>query len=157
MRYLAPGDLQIGHNARKHVDTDAPQFRSLVASIIQHVALQAISAVEGADGVVLVRDGQHRTLASREAGLTTIPVLVRPETGDEKTAAIARITEQLSSNDHRIDITESDRASAITDMLDLGMSAAAITRELKYTKAYVETAARAVDRRPRSATSMTSL
>ena len=41
-----------------------------------------IAAVGGADGRVLVRMGQRRTLAARQAGLANVPVYVRTASPD---------------------------------------------------------------------------
>lgn len=136
-----PNELDIAANVRDGVDiTDDPDF---VASIAAHGVLQAVSAVRRADGTLAVHDGQRRTLAAREAGLAAIPVLVRPETAEEKAATIERITEQVISNDHREDLTAGQRAAAVTGLLDLGMSVHQVSSALHIRKDYADKAGRA--------------
>jgi hypothetical protein len=49
--------------------------------------------------------GQRRTLAARQAALSTVPVYVRPTSGgDEKAQVAQRVAEQIVENDHRTDI-----------------------------------------------------
>ncbi|OAK54006.1 ParB/RepB/Spo0J family partition protein [Rhodococcoides kyotonense] len=136
-----PNELDITDNVRDGVDITAnPDF---VASIAAHGVLQAVSAVRRADGTLVVHDGQRRTLGAREAGLTSIPVLVREQSDDEKAAGIARITEQVVSNDQREDLTTGQRAAAVTDLLDLGLNVQKVSTALHVPKAYVEKAGRA--------------
>jgi ParB family chromosome partitioning protein len=136
-----PNELDITANVRDGVDITAdPEF---VASIAAHGVLQAVSAVRRADGILVVHDGQRRTLGAREAGLTSIPVLVREQSDDEKAAGIARITEQVVSNDQREDLTTGQRAAAVTGLLDLGLNVQKVATALHVPKAYVEKAGRA--------------
>lgn len=56
---LDPHALDIGANVRDQVDlSETPDF---VESIRDHGVLEAISAVQLADGQIVVRDGQRRT------------------------------------------------------------------------------------------------
>ena len=71
LEHLDPTTLLIGENVRDKAGLE-PQF---VASIGEHGVLQPVTAVRTETGVE-VRDGQRRTLAAREAGLTSIPVYV---------------------------------------------------------------------------------
>lgn len=136
-----PHALDITANVRDGVDITAdPEF---VASIAAHGVLQAVSAVRRADGTLAVHDGQRRTLAAREAGLTSIPVMVREQSADEKAAGIERITEQVVSNDQREDLTTGQRAAAVTGLLDLGLNVQKVATALHVPKAYVEKAGRA--------------
>lgn len=134
-----PYDLDVAANVRDEVTfTDDDPF---VDSIAQHGVLQAISAVRRADGTLAVIDGQRRTLGARAAGVTVIPVLVRRETEQEKAATIERITAQLIANEHRTDITERQRAAAVTTLIDLGMSVPVVAKTLRFRRDYVEVAA----------------
>ncbi|OZC83449.1 hypothetical protein CH282_15985 [Rhodococcus sp. 06-418-1B] len=136
-----PNELDTAENVRDGVDIlDDPAF---VESITAHGVLQAISAVRRADGTLAVIDGQRRTLAAREAGLTTIPVLVRAETEEEKAATIERITAQVVSNDHRTDLTRGQRMNAVAQLLDLGMTVPQVSKKLALRKDYTEQAGRA--------------
>ncbi|OZC42456.1 hypothetical protein CH286_25130 [Rhodococcus sp. WWJCD1] len=139
--HVDPHELDITDNVRDGVDITAdPEF---VASIAAHGVLQAVSAVRRADGTLVVHDGQRRTLGAREAGLTSIPVLVREQSDDEKAAGIERITEQVVSNDQREDLTTGQRAAAVTGLLELGLSVHKVSAQLHVPKAYVEKAGRA--------------
>lgn len=136
-----PTTLDVADNVRDGVViTDDPDF---IASITAHGVLQAISAVRRADGTLRVHDGQRRTLAAREAGLATIPVLVREESADERAAGIERITAQVVANDHREDLTKSQRAAAVAGLFDLGLSAAQVATALHVRKDYADKAGRA--------------
>ncbi|MEV8236976.1 ParB N-terminal domain-containing protein [Rhodococcus sp. NPDC077669] len=136
-----PHALDITANVRDGVDITAdPEF---VASIAAHGVLQAVSAVRRVDGTLVVHDGQRRTLGAREAGLTSIPVMVREQSDDEKAAGIERITEQVVSNDQREDLTTGQRAAAVTGLLDLGLNVQKVATALHVPKTYVEKAGRA--------------
>ena len=75
LEHLDPQTLELETNVRDDAALDA----DFVASIKEHGVLNPIAAVRGHDGVVRVRAGQRRTLAAREAGLTSVPVYVRHE------------------------------------------------------------------------------
>ena len=76
------------------------------------------------EGRVVVRDGQMRVLAAREAGVT-VPVVVT----DRDTAATKRIVEQLVANEQRTALTATDRLAAFRQLSLEGMTDAAIARE----------------------------
>lgn len=136
-----PHQLDTTANVRDNVDITAdPEF---IESVATHGVLQAVSAVRRADGTLAVIDGQRRTLAARETGLTSIPVLVREETAEDKAATIERITAQVVTNDHRTDLTRGQRMSAVSQLLDLGMTVPAVAKKLALRKDYTEQAARA--------------
>lgn len=138
---INPNELDIADNVRDDVDiTDDPAF---IDSIAQHGVLQAVSAVRRADQTLSVVDGQRRTLAAREVGLDSIPVLVRAETAEEKAASIERITAKVVSNDQRTDITEGQRITAVTRLLDLGLTVPTVAKKLQLRKDYTEKAGRA--------------
>ena len=69
-----PHTLVVDLNVRDEADIDA----DFLANIKELGVLVPIVAVRGNDGQVMVRMGQLRTLAAREAGLTSVPVYVRP-------------------------------------------------------------------------------
>ncbi len=136
-----PNELDISANVRTGVDiTAAPEF---IASIAELGVLQSVSAVRRGDGTLAVRDGQRRILAAREVGLTSIPVMVRDQNADERAADIERITEQVNTNDQREDLTNGQRAGAVAELRDLGLSVQKVATALHVPKAYVEKAGRA--------------
>src|SRR5689334_16725049 len=88
LEHLDPHTLIVDTNIRDDAHLD-PEF---VASIKEHGVLIPIAAVRGDDGQTVVRMGQRRTLAARQAGLTRVPVYVRPVTGGDDTAQlVARV------------------------------------------------------------------
>ena len=80
LEHLDPHSLTLELNVRDDADLDA-QF---VASIKEHGVLNPIAAVRTDDGAVWVRAGQRRTLAAREANLSSVPVYVRPASASDE-------------------------------------------------------------------------
>jgi ParB family transcriptional regulator, chromosome partitioning protein len=76
LEHLDPRSLTLELNVRDVADLDA----EFLASIKEHGVLVPIVAVRDEHGTVWVRAGQRRTLAAREANLSTVPVYVRPLT-----------------------------------------------------------------------------
>ncbi|MFY2787433.1 ParB/RepB/Spo0J family partition protein [Rhodococcus sp. MALMAid1271] len=136
-----PNELNITANVRTGVDiTAAPEF---IASITELGVRQAVLAVRRADGTLAVHDGQRRVLAAREAGLASIPVMVRDQTTDERAAGIERITEQINLNDQREGLTKGQHAAGVAELRDLGLSVQKVATALHVPKSYVEKAGRA--------------
>ena len=136
-----PNELDITANVRTGVDiTAAPEF---IASITELGVRQAVLAVRRADGTLAVHDGQRRVLAAREAGLASIPVMVRDRTADEREAGIERITEQMNLNDQREALTRGQHAAGVAELRDLGLSVQKVAKALHVPKSYVEKAGRA--------------
>ncbi len=137
LEHLDPHTLILDTNVRDEAEVDA-QF---VASIKEHGVLIPIAAVRGEDGQVRVRSGQRRTLAAREAGLTTVPVYVRPITaGDEPARLVERVAEQIVENDHRRQLTDVQRARGIQQMIDAGMSVTKVAKKLAIVKETIKAA-----------------
>ncbi len=113
-------DVVIEDNVRTAADLD-PAF---LASVKQHGVLLPTIGYRNADGAVVVRDGQMRVLAAREAG-TTVPVFVTAR-GDSKAA---RIAEQLVANERRTALTDGDRLAAYRQLEIEGLSVTAIAKE----------------------------
>ena len=113
LEHLDPATVLVGDNVRDTAVLE-PQF---IASIAEHGVLQPVTAVR-TDAGVEVRDGQRRTLAAREAGLTSIPVYVldTAQTNTKSTTA-ERIAQQIVANDHREALTDAQRAKGIHQML----------------------------------------
>ena len=137
LEHLNPHTLMLATNVRDQADLDA-QF---VASIKEHGVLIPIGAVRGDDGQVRVRAGQRRTLAAREAGLSTIPVYVRPATGGgEQAEIVERVSEQIVENDQRRQLTDAQRARGIQQMIDAGLSVTKVAKKLSVAKDTVKAA-----------------
>lgn len=150
VEHIDPHTLVIEANVRSQADLDA-QF---LASIKEHGVLVPIAAVRDADGHIRVRAGQRRTLAAREAGLSTVPVYVRPATsGDDAAELVQRVSEQIVENDQRRALTEVQRARGIQQMMDAGLSVTRVAKKLSVAKVTVKAAATAA----KSATAMQAL
>ena len=139
---LDPVTLEVGPNVRNQVDTDSAAFRALVASIREHGVLQAISAVRDGESVIVI-DGQQRTLAAIDAGVESVPVLIRTAASTATGREIDRLSQQVVANDRRVDLTEGQRAKAFTDMLALGLSATKIAKSVQVKRDTVKAGAAA--------------
>jgi ParB family chromosome partitioning protein len=137
LEHLDPTDLVIGDNVRDTVVVE-PQF---IASIGEHAVLQPVTAVRTDNGVE-VRDGQRRTMAAREAGLTSIPVYVLDTAqANTKSATAQRIAQQIVANDHRVALTDAQRAKGINQMLLTGITPARVAKALSVDRDTVGAAA----------------
>ncbi|MEK8073200.1 ParB/RepB/Spo0J family partition protein [Rhodococcoides navarretei] len=136
---LHPTALEVGPNVRSEVDTESPAFRNMVASIIEHGVLMPILARRDGDHTVVI-DGQVRTLAAIEAGVDSVRVLIVPTASKAKDREIERLTQQVVANDRRIGLTEGQRAKAVTDMLELGLSVPKIAKAVQVKRETVKAA-----------------
>lgn len=99
---------------RSRFDDEALQ--ELAASIKEVGVLQPIVVTEGVTGYVLIA-GERRWRAARQAGLTTIPAVVRGTAGE------STLVESLVENVQRQDLTPLEEAHAFRQLLeDYGMS-----------------------------------
>ena len=129
---LAPNTLTIGMNARVDVKLD-PKF---VASIKELGVIEPLIAHRDEAGSVIVRAGQRRTLAAREAGLATVPVMITEAPTDEA----ARIIEQVEENDRRQDMTSLDRVNVAEQLALLGYTPSQIAKRTRTERADVDAA-----------------
>jgi ParB family chromosome partitioning protein len=128
IEYLDPAALQIEDNVRFLPELDKDD-RQLVESIKQLGVLEPIVARRDEQGTVLVRMGQRRTLAAREAEVPTVPVFVI----DAADNTIRRILEQLAENDHRRDLTGAEHVAAFQQLAFEGLSVATIAKRTRHT------------------------
>lgn len=141
--------LIIAANVRR----DTKITKTFISNVKKHGILNPIlvrpSQLE--DGKYDVIDGQRRTLAAIEGGLTELPAIVRPieETTGNVTAA-SRITEQLIVNDQREQLTDFEHADAYRELSLFGMSADAIARNTNTPRKRVDQALTIVES-PKSA------
>lgn len=131
IREVAPGDLIVAANVRSEVALT----KEFIASVKQHGVKVPVIVQEGLTGLEVI-DGQRRTLAAVEAGLSVIPVIVQATVADEG----ARIVDQLVVNEHRSGLTNADQVEAIRDLALFGMSATAIAKNVGEKKATVDVA-----------------
>ena len=136
--HVNPHELEIGDNVR----TEASIGRDFLASVSTHGVLQPITAIRRSDGAIVVRDGQRRTLAAREAGLAAVMVVVTPDTSsDDQARDIARIEHQFVANEDRADLTSSQRLGAVEQILNLGVSPTKTAKRLNLSREEVDAAA----------------
>jgi ParB family chromosome partitioning protein len=121
LEHLDPNEVEVETNVR----TEASLTKQFIASIKEQGVLVPVVAVRE-DGKVKVRAGQRRTLAAREAGLTSIPVYIAQADLDTAT----RLSQQIVENDHRLSLTSMDRVKGIQQLLDTGLSVTKVAKRL---------------------------
>ncbi|OBG71000.1 MULTISPECIES: ParB N-terminal domain-containing protein [unclassified Mycobacterium] len=152
LEHLDPMLLDIGDNVRD----DAALSKAFIANIAENGVLVPITGVRDPERpeVVRVRNGQRRTLAAREVGLSSVPVYVLPRTAvDASQETIDRIVHQIVTNDQKRDLTDAQRARGIQQMIDAGMSVTKVAKRLSVPKDAVKAAHAAAG----SATAMDAL
>lgn len=113
-----PATLIVAANVRSNTKVT----KEFVASVKQHGVLVPITGQEAEDGLRVV-DGQRRTLAAIEAGLSEVPVFVVAPLEEA-----ARIVDQVVVNEHRAELDDVEQVLAMKELEQLGVSAAAIAR-----------------------------
>ena len=133
LEHLDPTLLDIGDNVRD----DAALSKAFIANIAENGVLVPITGVRDPERpeVIRVRNGQRRTLAAREVGLSSVPVYVLPSTAaDASQETIDRIVHQIVTNDQKRDLTDAQRARGIQQMIDAGMSVTKVAKKLSVEK-----------------------
>jgi ParB family chromosome partitioning protein len=102
---LTPSAVQ----PRQHFDQDA--LNELAVSIEHYGVLQPLLVKPTATGVYEILAGERRWRAARQAGLKSVPCLVR-STEDNETLEIA-----LIENIHRRDLTPIEEARALSELI----------------------------------------
>jgi ParB/RepB/Spo0J family partition protein len=118
---IALASIDIGDNVRVNIEA----IDELATSIAEHGVLQPIKVRPHGERFEVVW-GQRRVLASRKAGLERIPALIT--TTDQ--AIADRSIEQLIENLHRADLNPIDRAQAMRDVVESGVTQAELARQL---------------------------
>jgi ParB family transcriptional regulator, chromosome partitioning protein len=126
-----PTTLIVAANIRE----DTKLSKGFLASVKLHGVKVPIMAWETPEGYA-VEDGQRRTLAAVDGGLTAVPVYVIGQAASEA----ERITAQLVINNHRAELTDGESVAAVKQLELFGMTATAIAKKTGYTKATVEVA-----------------
>ena len=114
LREVPIGSIQPNtYQPREHFDDE--QLAALAASIRELGVLQPILVrpLEGQDDAYELIAGERRWRAARRAGLATIPVLVRPATGDQSS-----LEQALVENLHREDLNALEEAAAYQQLID---------------------------------------
>lgn len=91
---------------------DADDLAELVHSVREFGVLQPVVVRTNADGKYELIMGERRTRASREAGLTAIPAIVRDTTDDDL------LRDALLENLHRSELNPLEEASAYQQLLE---------------------------------------
>lgn len=120
VQHIDPTTLVIEQNVR----TSAPLTKDFIASIRENGVITPVLARRDEHGNVIVRAGQRRTLAAREAGVATIPVYVV----DGNATTADRIVQQIIENDQRTELSIADRTAAWAQLAFEGISAASIAK-----------------------------
>lgn len=129
---VALADLVVDINVRTDIKLD----KSFVSSIRNHGILQPPIGWRGDDGKVRITAGQRRTLAAMEIGLEQIPVIIKPQ----EIAEAARIVTQLTENDQRQELSDSERVFGYKQLAMFGVSADQIARKTNKPRAHVDQA-----------------
>jgi ParB family transcriptional regulator, chromosome partitioning protein len=123
---------------------DDGQLGELAASIAVHGILQPIVVRSLADGTYQLIAGERRLRAARIAGLTTIPAVVRDDSGAETSLELA-----LIENLQREDLNPIETALAYRELIDrFGMTHDAVARQVGKSRVAVSNALRLLDLAP---------
>ncbi|MBL1080211.1 ParB N-terminal domain-containing protein [Nocardia sp. 2] len=113
---------------RKNFDLD--EHPEVKESIKRGVEIPLLAHREP-DGTITVIDGQVRALAAIELKVARVPVWVTPAPQvDRAEREIRRTSTQINVNDHRIALTDGDRAAGMARMFDFGASLTRISQEI---------------------------
>jgi ParB-like chromosome segregation protein Spo0J len=118
IKQLDPATLVLERNIRE-AKLD-PEF---VASIRELGVLEPITAVIGADGRLVVRFGQRRTIGALSAGRPTVPVYIAGDDDTTNDAEISRVISQRDENTHRASLTADEEVAVVEQLVAFGLSA----------------------------------
>lgn len=105
-----------------------PNIPSLAESIRREGVLTAVTVDRRDDGDFDLVAGFRRVAASRLAGLTSIPAVIRDRTGEAE-----RLRRCLAENIEREGLRDLDQAAAMQQLLDLGVEAEAVAETVHTT------------------------
>jgi ParB/RepB/Spo0J family partition protein len=143
VQYIATSKIIPTRDNPRKVRTDTQQFKELVASI-KDPEIGIIEPLIGRPdptrpGMIDLRAGARRFAAALEAGLTTVPVIVRQM--DDKQALKVTIIE----NKDRQNLTPIEEARGYKLMLERGFTAFEIAREMQCSATFVTRRAKLAD------------
>jgi ParB family chromosome partitioning protein len=126
------------HQPRDRFDEE--QMAELVASVVEHGVLQPIVVRSAADGSYELIAGERRLRAARQAGLATVPAVVR-ETSTEQLLELA-----LVENIQRADLNAIEEAQAYRELIDqFGLTHEEVARRIGRSRVAVSNALRLLD------------
>jgi ParB family chromosome partitioning protein len=111
-REIAVGDIVPNPN-QPRLHFDEAKLAELTESIREHGVLQPLVVSSQGDGKYELIAGERRFQASKRAGLTTVPVVVRATTGDQEKLELAII-----ENIQRHDLNPIEEAKAYLRLTD---------------------------------------
>jgi ParB family transcriptional regulator, chromosome partitioning protein len=132
---VAADSVQIEDNIRNTTELD-PAF---LFSIATYGVLTPVYAVRNSDGIIRVRAGQRRTLAAQTLGVP-LPVFIHNLADGEAEPDWTRTVLQIVENDHRNDLTQTQRAAAYRQLELDGLSVTKIASALAVPKVRVKAA-----------------
>ena len=122
---------------------DDEELAALSASIAAHGVLQPVIVRETADGGYELIAGERRLRAARQAGLTTVPAVIRESTGGEA------LELALVENVQRADLNPMEEAAAYRELIDrFGLSHEAVARQVGKSRVAISNALRLLDLAP---------
>jgi ParB family chromosome partitioning protein len=135
---------RIGRNPHQPRDRfDDELLAELAASIAVHGVLQPIVVRATADGGYELIAGERRLRASKMAGKTTIPAILRDSTGDEM------LQLALVENVQRADLNAIEQAHAFRELTDrFGLTHEQVARQVGKSRVAVSNALRLLDLAP---------
>ncbi len=135
---------RIGRNPHQPRDRfDDAQLAELAASIAMHGVLQPIVVRPATDGGYELIAGERRLRASRLAGRTTIPVVIRDSTGDEM------LQLALVENLQRADLNPIEQAHAYRELTSrFGLTHEQVSRQVGKSRVAISNALRLLDLAP---------
>lgn len=125
-----PSTLLVGANVRK----DTKLTKEFVASIKELGVRIPITAYESGEGLVVI-DGQRRTLAAVDAGVTEVPVFVTSAPSEQD-----RLVDQVVVNEQRSELDQAEAVAAVQQLALFDLKAPAIAKKLGLQKQFVEDA-----------------
>ncbi|MFP7833109.1 ParB/RepB/Spo0J family partition protein [Marisediminicola sp. LYQ134] len=120
--YLDPSTLVLPLDG--NVRTDTKLDKHFLASVKDRGVDVPIHVVPNDDGGYDVTDGQRRTLAAVQAGLATVPVLIR----DRPATDSDRVVDQLVLNDQRAALSDAEHTHAYKQLALFGLPATQIAK-----------------------------
>lgn len=129
------------HQPRDRFDEE--RMAELVASVTEHGVLQPIVVRAAADGSYELIAGERRLRAARQAGLTSIPAVVRESSGEEL------LELALVENIQRADLNAIEEAQAYRELIDrFGLTHEDVARRVGRSRVAVSNALRLLDLAP---------
>lgn len=117
---LDPATLTLETNVRTLTDAEQAKIDELADSIAAVGVYTPLRGVRDEAGQVMIRDGQRRLLAARQAEVATVPVVIHAEDNSGDARETARITQQVLANTGRA-LTAEDTAAAIDQLSLIGV------------------------------------